>query len=240
MNKNEKKVSITLSYSTLKLFAVLVVGLVIGFAMGNAGTGPDSGNAAAPQQQQAAPQDAGSGKVSVSADDDPVLGNKDAPVTVIEFSDFECPFCGRAFTDAVTGMKKDYVETGKVKFVYRDFPLSFHPQATPAAEAAECADEQGKFWEFHDTLFQNQGSLSDAFYKQTAADLGLDTAKFNSCVESRKYRAEVQQDLAAGSAAGVSGTPTFYIGNDKDGYTELVGAQPYAVLRQAIEAALAA
>ncbi len=173
--------------------------------------------------------------VQVSADDDEVLGNANAKVTIVEFSDFECPFCGRFYTDTLVPMKKDYVETGKVKFIYRDFPLSsIHPDAEKAAEAAECAGEQGKYYAMHDTLFANQQALDVTSLKGYASALGLDTAKFNSCLDSGKMSSEVANDFQDGVTAGVQGTPTLFINGKK-----LVGAQPYNVVRAAIEAELA-
>jgi protein-disulfide isomerase len=214
----------------------------LGFVIGEGKIGGSATNQVVQQPQQQAPtnpEPEAPSRVQVSLDDDPVLGNANAPLTVIEFSDFECPFCGRAFTDAVAGIKRDYVDTGKVKLVYRDFPLSFHPQALPAALAAECAKEQNKFWEMHDKIFTNQGSLSEANYKAWAKEFGLNEAQFNSCVDSRKYESEIQKDMAEGSSAGVSGTPTFYIGNAARGYVQIVGARPYAVIQQIIEQELA-
>jgi len=149
-------------------------------------------------------------RIEVSADDDAVLGNKNAPVTIIEFSDFECPFCGRFFSQTLPSIKKSYIDTGKVKLVYRDFPLSFHPNAQKAAEAAECAKEQGKFWEMHDLLFEKGVSGGINSFKQYAKDLGLDTVKFNSCLDSGRYTNEVQKDSQDGQSYGVSGTPTFF------------------------------
>ncbi len=169
----------------------------------------------------------------VSADDDPVKGDPKAPVTIIEFSDFQCPYCARFFEETLPQIDEQYIKTGKVKLVYRDFPLSFHPNAHPAAQAAECADEQGKFWQYHDKIFANQASLSAANLKQWAKDLALDTTKFNSCLDSGKYKSEVDKDLSEGSAAGVSGTPAFFIDGEL-----IVGAQPFSVFQQAIEAAL--
>lgn len=246
-HSEEKQVTFTLSATTLKLAAVLVIGLLVGYMAGSnyggtwAGT-TNNGNQAAPSGNDNN-QGAAAQRVAVSTDDDPARGPKDAKVTIIEFSDFQCPFCQRAFTDAVAGIKRDYVDTGKVRFVYRDFPLSFHVNAQISGEASECADEQGKFWEMHDLLFtkgQADGTgLDSASLKQYAKDLGLDAAKFDSCLDTGKYKAEVQKDLADGSAAGVSGTPTFFIGNDKNKYQMIVGAQPYAVIKQAIEAELA-
>jgi len=192
----------------------------------------------APQPTQAAPSAPSAQQPSavtqVSADDDPVKGNKNAPVTIIEFGDFQCPYCGRFFSDTLPSIEQKYIQTGKVKMVYRDFPLSFHPEAQPAAEASECADEQGKFWEFHNKIFENQQSMGAASYKQWASEIGLNVNQFNSCVSSGKYKQEVQKDFADGSSYGVSGTPSFFING------RLVsGAQPYQVFEQAIEAALA-
>ncbi|MBI4176604.1 MAG: DsbA family protein [Candidatus Aenigmarchaeota archaeon] len=176
------------------------------------------------------------GSVAVSADDDPALGPANAKVTVIEFSDFQCPFCKRFFDQTLGQIKSDYVETGKIRFAYRDFPLdSIHPNARPAAMAAECANEQGKFWEFHDKIFQNQQSMSTESYKQWAAELGLDAGQFNSCVDSNKYAQEVEKDFQDGVAAGVSGTPTVFVNGQK-----IVGAQPFEAFQAAIEQALAA
>lgn len=168
--------------------------------------------------------------IQVSADDDPVKGKKNAPVTIIEFSDFQCPFCGRFFAQALPLIEESYIKTGKVKLVYRDFPLSFHQYAQKAAEAAECADEQGKFWEYHDKIFENQNALDTSSLKQYAKDLGLDATKFNSCLDSGKMASEVQKDFKDGASYGVSGTPTFFING-----VEVVGAQPYNIFEQIIE-----
>lgn len=173
--------------------------------------------------------------IQVSLDNDPMLGNKDAKVTIVEFSDFQCPYCGRFYVQTESQLKKDYIDTGKVNFVYRDFPLGFHPNAEPAAEAAECANEQGKFWEMHNKIFENQESMSTESYKQWAKDLGLDTNKFNSCFDSQKYKDEVKKDEADGEKYRVSGTPTFFIGNPKSGYIRLVGAQPYEAFKQVLD-----
>ncbi len=166
-------------------------------------------------------------------------GNADAKVTVVEFSDYQCPFCRKSFNEIIPNLFKDYVDTGKVRFIYKDFPLSFHPQAAPYAEAARCAGDQGKYFEMHDRIFQEQdklgqGTVDVPFDKQWAADIGLDAAAFASCFDSGKYVQAVQQDFADGAAVGVSGTPTFFVNGQA-----LVGAQPYALLKQAIDAELA-
>ncbi len=233
------------------LAGVVVLAIALSFTTGFVLGGGSLSNSAPqtvqqqqPTQQQAAPQQpVQPSRVQVSLDDDPVLGQANAPLTVIEFSDYQCPFCQRAFNDAVAGIKKDYVDTGKVKFVLRDFPLSFHQNAQKAAEAAECAGDQEKYWQMHDKLFekgQSDGTgLNVADLKNYAKELGLNSATFDNCLDSDKYKAEVEKDFNDGQTAGVSGTPTFYIGNSAKGYTQIVGAQPYAVIKQVIEQELA-
>ncbi len=169
-------------------------------------------------------------RIEVNADGNPVKGSKGAPVTIIEFSEFECPFCERFYRQTFPLIEENYIETGEVRYVFRDFPLSFHQNAQKAAEAAECADEQGKFWEYHDKLFGNQRALDINSLKQYAKDLGLNTAKFNDCLGSGKMVSEVQKDFTDGSKYGVSGTPTFFINGIK-----LVGAQSYSAFEQIIE-----
>ncbi len=173
-------------------------------------------------------------KVEASADDDPVKGSKEAPVTIIEFSDFQCPFCGKFFKQALPEINKNYITTGKAKLVYRDFPLDFHQYAQKAAEAAECADDQGKFWEMHDKIFENQNTITVDDLKGHAKNIGLDTTKFNNCLDTGKYEQEVKKDMSDGKAAGVTGTPAFVINGKL-----VVGAQPYSVFKQAIDEALA-
>ncbi|MEM4347151.1 MAG: DsbA family protein [Candidatus Altiarchaeota archaeon] len=172
-------------------------------------------------------------RIQVSVDNDPVKGQKDAKVTIVEFSDFQCPFCARFFQQTLPQIDRDYIKTGKVKFVYRDFPLSFHQYAQKAAEAAECANEQGKFWQYHDILYGNQSDWSSGGItklKEYAKKLDLDTKKFDECLDSGKYFQEVQKDFSDGQSYGVSGTPTFFINGIK-----LVGAQPYETFKKIIE-----
>lgn len=175
-------------------------------------------------------------KVDVKPGQLPALGKENAKITMIEFSDFECPFCKRYFDETLPQVIKDYVDTSKVKLYYRHFPLDFHPAAMPAALASECANEQGKFWEYHDLIFKGQhkiaggGDKATQALKQFAQDLGLNTQQFNQCLDSSKYSAQVTQDTNDGKAAGVSGTPTFYI-NGK----QLVGAQPYSAFKAVID-----
>ncbi len=167
-------------------------------------------------------------------DDDDVLGDDDAPVTIVEFSDYECPFCARFHTLTFGQLKSEYIDTGKVKFVYRDFPLSFHPQAQKAAEAAECAGEQDKYFEMHELLFSSGVAGGVASFKQYASQIGLNTAKFNECLDSGKMVSEIRKDTADGAAIGVQGTPAFYVNG-----VEVSGAQPFEVFQQIIDGQLA-
>ena len=163
-------------------------------------------------------------------DDDSVKGDKDAPVTIVEFSDYECPFCTKFYEQSLQQIEKNYVDTGKVKFVYRDFPLGFHQNAQKAAEAAECAGEQDKYFEMHDLLFEKGVVGGVSTFKQYAKDLKLDTTDFDQCLDSGAMAQEVKDDFAAGQQLGVSGTPAFFING------KLVsGAQPYSVFEQIIE-----
>jgi protein-disulfide isomerase len=159
--------------------------------------------AAAPAQPQEA-------KV-ILRPDDPSRGSRDAKVTVVEFSDFQCPFCSRA-VPVVKEVEKEFA--GEVRVVWKHLPLSFHPNAMPAALAAEAARQQGKFWEMHDRLFAGQQSLSDAAYAKNARELGLDMARFDKALQDPTTRARVEEDAKAAAAAGVSGTPTFLVNGE--------------------------
>ena len=170
----------------------------------------------------------------LSADGNYFLGEEDAPVVLYEFSDYQCPFCARFYSGALPEIKTNYIDTGKVKLVFKDYPLDFHPEATPAAIAARCAGEQGKYFEFHDKLFENQNLLSTASYKNWARELELDGNQFDDCVDTRKYLSAVRADLVEGQNAGIRGTPGFLVNGQL-----ISGAQPYSVFAQAIDAALA-
>jgi protein-disulfide isomerase len=166
-------------------------------------------------------------EVEVTADD-PAIGSPSAPVTLVEFSDFQCPFCQR-----VAPTLKQVQETygDKVRVVWKDFPLTqIHPQAFKAGEAAHCAADQGKFWEYHDRLFANQQALQPSDLKKHAADLGLDATTFASCLDSSKYGERVRDGVALGSRLGVNSTPTIYING-----RVLSGAQPYETFAAVIE-----
>lgn len=166
-------------------------------------------------------------------DDDAVLGSADAPVTIVIFGDYECPYCKKAADTAEAQIRKEYVETGKVKLVFRDYPLEFHASARPAAEAAQCALPQGKYWEYHDALFARQSELATLDYVGLAKSLGLDEKAFKSCVDSGTYTNEIEKDRQAGLALNVEGTPASFING-----TLVSGAYPYEAYKSVIEAAL--
>ncbi len=167
----------------------------------------------------------------IATADSPSQGPANAPIELVEFSDFQCPFCYRAHP-TVTEVLKTY--GSKVRFVYRNYPLPNHPNARPAAEAAQCANEQGQFWAYHDRLFADQSKLGNDDLKATAASLGMDAAKFNACFDSHKYKARVDADLQAGNDAGVNGTPAFFINGRL-----LSGAQPFDEFKKVIDEELA-
>lgn len=221
------------SQLVLPLLIALVGGLVGGYIAKNT-----DAPLLAQQPGQVAPSDPSAAPqvyADVSTDDDAFIGEEDAPVTVIEFSDYQCPFCKRFRDDTFDQIVSNYVDTGKVKFVYRDFPLSNHPQAQKAAEATECAREQdeSKFWEMHDAIFANQGAIAVENLKQYALAMGLNGATFDTCLDSGKYAEETQKDFQDGAAAGISATPSFFVNG------ELVrGAKPYSAFVEAIDRAL--
>lgn len=180
------------------------------------------------------------GPVDVSVDDDPALGPADAPVTIIEFGDFQCPGCGIFNAQILPQILSNYGD--RVRFVFRDFPLtSIHQYALKAAEAADCANEQGAYWKYHDLLYVNQSALDDASLKEYGASLGLDTEVFNQCLDSDKYVPEIQKDYQDAIAAGAPGTPSFFVGVSAGQFvnSNLIFGASNAALEAAIEAALA-
>jgi protein-disulfide isomerase len=171
-------------------------------------------------------------RVAVSIDGTPVRGAADAPVTIVEFSDFHCPFCKRA-----QATLKEILDRypGKVRHAFRDFPVdSLHPQARQAAEAARCADDQGKFWSYHDTLFANAPNGAPADLRRYAGDVGLDVPVFERCLTDGTHRATVQRDLEEGARLGVDGTPAFFVNGRL-----ISGAQPLEAFTKLIEQELA-
>jgi protein-disulfide isomerase len=189
-----------------------------------------------PAQARAAP----TGPVRTNVTDAPSLGRADAPVTIVEFSDYQCPFCKRFYATTLPALKKEYIDAGKVRYVFRDFPLEeLHSHARKAAEAAHCAGEHGKYWEMHDALFQNQAALALPQLAEHARSLDLDSLEFDRCMSSGRNAARIDRGVAEGTAAGVQGTPGFVIGSTKKGDvvegTFIRGAQPLSTFRQIIE-----
>jgi protein-disulfide isomerase len=168
----------------------------------------------------------------VAIDGAPTRGPENAPVTLVEFSDFQCPYCGRV-QSVLQKIRETYKD--QVKLVYKDFPLpQLHPQAPKAAEAARCAREQDKYWDYHDRLFQDAKDLTPDKLKRYAADLQLDTAAFDACLDSGKYAAAVRQDMAQGAELGVNSTPSFFVNG-----RFLSGAQPFSAFQALIDEVLA-
>lgn len=246
---NQDKKEITF---TIKINRQLILGLVIGIALGSTvtvlsakfiGTASNragTDNAANPARvittgespeanPSAAIPAARAAQIDV-ADDDHIRGSKDAPVLLVEYSDFECPFCQRHHPTMKNILQK-YGD--KVAWVYKHFPLSFHPQAMPAALASECASDQGKFWEYADAIFEGQEDMKargGAFFEDLASRLGLNAGQFKDCFDSQKHLAKVNADYAEGQANGVTGTPGTFVNG-----VLVSGAVPEAQLASVIE-----
>ncbi len=225
--------TIQIKKDTLMKGSVVVLGvlLVISLFTGGFGFGVNSGGEVGANNPPSNLPPKNS-QVIASADDDARIGSPDAPVEIIEFSDFQCPFCARA-APTIKQILSEYGD--QVTFVYRDFPLdSIHPLATPAAIAAECVREQGgdeSFFEYHDKIFANQPALSKDNLKLWAQEMGYN---IDSCLDTQKYLDEVKKDLADAQAAGGRGTPYFVING-----RPLSGAQPFSAFKQIIDAELA-
>lgn len=246
----------TFTFKRSHFYAVLVVlafgaGVVAGYAgRGLAPTTPQPLVSGPIAQEPVAPQATPVPLVyEIETDGFPSLGPADAPVTIVEFSDYQCPFCARWHAQEFEKLFDLYPDN--VRFVYRNFPLGFHPNAFPAAEAALCAGDQDAYWQYHDVLFDNQSVLNDqigtvleqATYNQYATDLGLDVTAFEQCMTARKYEQLINDDLAYANGlprdtngeAAVGATPTFFINGHR-----LVGAYPIEAFQPIIDAALAA
>lgn len=212
--------------------AILVAGFLIAGAVVYSGNAPRNGG-----QGSTAAVGAGDQKIAKNVDledGDPVLGNPKAPVTIVEFGDYQCPFCGRFFSTTEKQIIETYVKTGKARFIYRDFAF-LGPESETAAIATECANEQGKFWQYHDYLFthqngENQGAFTGTHLKEFAEKIGLDSAKFNQCLDTAKYKDEVAKDTEAGRLLGVSGTPTTFVNGKM-----ITGAVPFAQFQSLID-----
>ncbi len=234
--KEKKKFKLSKTMVWQIVSGVLLILLIIAILTGGFGIklfgNQVTGEAAAiPEEPAPAPEPAAD--MVALADDDSVKGDANAPVTIVEFVDYECPFCARFYAQTLGQIDTEYIQTGQVKLIVRDFPLSFHARAQKAAEAAECAGEQGKYYEMHDQLFENGMGHGVETFKQYAEELGLDNETFNECLDSGAMAEETAKDMQDGANAGVKGTPAFFI-ND-----QLVsGAQPFAAFKQIIDAEL--
>lgn len=224
-----------------------LLGLIVGYGLaGMVGGGlnlPSLTPSAPTAAESPIPPPPPTNDTPATVDDDPVLGQADATVTLIEFTDYQCPFCSRHFSQTHGQIVKDYVDTGKIKLVIRDFPLGFHENAQKAAEATECADDQGKFWAMHDLLFEKQGEWSNApsgadTFKKFAVDLKLNSAKFNACLDGGTHAEEVKKDMADGSASGIDGTPGFWILGPNGKNQKISGAYPYDTFKAAFDSML--
>ena len=221
-------------YSILVVVA-FVVGILTGYFVWGRNPGPVRAAANNPSAAQipAATQAPRYVRYDVATDGFPSMGPADAPIVIVEFSDFQCPFCQRFYAQTFKQLMAAY--PGKIRFVYRHLPLtSIHPEAFPAAEASMCANEQNAFWPFHDKIFENQDKLGSDLYLQIASGLNLDTNAFEECVNTNKYKDLVQMDSDFALSLGVQSTPTFFING-----LALVGAQPLTAFTQVIDKELA-
>jgi protein-disulfide isomerase len=234
----------TFTFKATHVYAVLVVlAFAVGILVGYVAWGRTPRAALVPPQPDAAAVPTGTPgyvRYKIPTDGFPSLGPANAPITLVEFADFQCPFCRQWEQETYQPLLAAY--PGKIRIVYRDFPLtSIHPNAMPAAEAAQCADAQGKFWEFHDKLFSSDlndqfsnNTLSEDSYKQVAQDLGLDMDKFNACLADPKIQQGIQSDMDFATNLGINSTPTFFING-----LAVIGAQPLSAFQNVIDKELA-
>lgn len=224
----------TVTFKRSHLYALLLpLAFVVGLAAGYLFWGRDVAPAPAPSEAAAAAQPQDVQRYDIPENDDPVWGPEDAEITIVEFSDYECPYCRRWHVEVWPQIQEEY--QGQVRLVYRDFPLtSIHANATPAAAAANCAGEQGFYWEFSERLFSMELGLSESAYEQYASELDLDMGAFTACLESGDQNEEIQADFEFAANLGVRSTPTFFVNG-----IPLVGAQPFDVFQNVIEQELA-
>jgi protein-disulfide isomerase len=208
--------------------SILIAGIIISVAVIYSSGSKNSGNPAA-LTAQIVPQQNAAADVSGVSGRDVVLGNPNAPVTFVEYADYQCTFCSRFFEQTEPLIIKNYVDTGKVKFIFRNFQF-LGPESAAAAEAAECAKDQNKFWQYHDALYgaeladghENNGNLNRSLFLKLAGDVGLEQKSFAACIDGNKYADQIKKDASDAQAAGVNSTPTFFINGEK-----ILGAQPY-------------
>lgn len=181
--------------------------------------------------------------VKVSIDDDPIKGDMNAPITIVEFSDYQCPYCRKFHSQVLPKIEEEYIKTGKVRYVFRDFPLNFHKLAIPASVAANCAGEQDKYWLMNDFLFDNPQKLDNESVLEAAKTMDLDYAKFEACMKDNDHEAEINKDMEAGRGYGVRGTPSIFLGKSEKGkeFTGLYlrGFRPFEFYKAEIDKLLA-
>jgi protein-disulfide isomerase len=233
-----------------KLSSFLMIGLIVGYSFAQLGPntaeidflgGSNLGQFGDVETVEVTPTEVDAPElevVEVSADDDTILGDADAPIEIVEFSDFQCPFCQRFYLNTLPQLKENYIDTGLVKLVYRDYPLSIHPNADNAAIATECSGEQDDYWGMHDLVFDNMSQWSsssdaNAIFITYADDLDLNVDEFTSCLDDEAIAAEVNADFSDGLQYGVTATPTFFVNGQK-----LVGAQSYTVFSGILDSLL--
>jgi protein-disulfide isomerase len=209
--------------------AVIIAGLVVAGAIYFRANAPQA--VAPTATKPPAPEPT----ITIPVDEaDPVLGDANAPVTIVEFSDFECPFCRQFHQTTFPQLQREYIDTGRVKFVFKDFPLSqIHPRAQAAAEAAQCAHQQDKFWEYSAKLFAPESTLEEPKLLTLASELGLNAATFTTCLKAHEQAEKVTKNTQAAIAAGISSTPSFVVNG-----TLVEGALPFAAFQEVIEAKL--
>ena len=225
---------ITIKKETIWKILTFIFAALWLFAMYGGGTNVVNNPTAVPPTVQNPP----TSNIKITIDNsDPVLGDKDADITIVEFSDFQCPFCERAANGAVAEFKQSsYFKNGEVNLVYKHLPLnSIHPQAQKAAEAATCAQDQGKFWEMHDAIFANTAQMDVDSLKNYAGQIGLNQADFDSCLDGGKKAGKVANDMKQAGEAGGRGTPYFVLINKDDETTVISGAQPWVNFEAAIK-----
>jgi protein-disulfide isomerase len=231
-HKSEKEITVTVRRSTMVWLLFVVVAFGTGLGLGYMAWGSQNANLVGAPESLAPEPTSLPQRISVPTDGFPAIGPANAPVTIVEFSDFECPYCKAWFDQTWPQLQAAY--SGKIRLVYRDFPLyGAHPDAEAAAEAASCAGEQGQYWQYHDKLFGGN-SLNNDTYLAYANDLKLDMTKFQDCMTNHRFQKSVQANYQFGTTLGISGTPTFFVNG-----IPMVGAQPFSVFKQIIDRELA-
>jgi len=245
----EEQISINKTTYKKLIYTLIGLGLIlsflVGYQVGNFDSSIPTIEASLDSQiqnSQASPSPTNS-LVQISFDDDPILGDKNAPITIVEFGDYQCPFCKRFHQETLPELKSNHIDKGIVNLVWMDFPLeSIHQNAVATSIAGECAEEQGYFWELHDRMFVEQEnwqglptSIAVNDFKRYASEIGMNENEFSSCLDSEKYKQKVSDDFSYGSRIGISGTPAFFVGNQQVGFVQITGAQPYSVFENVIE-----